>query len=67
MNSKDEAKVVAEMTINQTTTITPYKFFGPKYVSVILQNFILNSTRIFMRVLNIYREYISKNFDFRWK
>ena len=67
LNNLTETKVNPETTLNGSVTATPYKYFGTRYVSVFLQNFSLNYTRIFMRVLNIYRDYIPKAFDFRWR
>ena len=67
INQQIDKIVIPELTQSQQNTITPYKFFGDKTVTVTLQNFQLNFTRIFMKSLNIYREYIPREFDFRWK
>ena len=66
LNTNGSNQVIKkDFTYKDIPNITPYKNFSlPKAVDVYVQNAGLNSkVRIYMRTLNIYREFIPRNID----
>lgn len=58
MNSNINMPVTPELFWKNTENTIPYRFYPPTFSNLIIQNAALNSTRIFMQTINIYRDYL---------
>jgi hypothetical protein len=69
LNQNPNVSIVSETLYGSTQNIKPFRFFDmPQYTNIYVQNMTLNKTRIFLKYLTVYREFMAASlYDLRWK